>query len=86
MLKRDPQNPHSFLKNPLFLKFLFLIKTNFMTEEIKFQLDKPDGTLRKLMDSSRINLLGWKPSIPLEKGHNSIKGYPRHTFFFKYFF
>ena len=36
--------------------------------EIKFQLDKPDGTLRKLMDSSRLNGLGWKPKISLEEG------------------
>jgi len=36
--------------------------------KIKFQLDKPDGTLRKLMDSSRINQLGWSPSVSLEKG------------------
>ena len=37
-------------------------------QKIKFQLDKPDGTLRKLMDNSRIKRLGWKPKISLEKG------------------
>jgi GDP-L-fucose synthase len=36
--------------------------------KIKFQLDKPDGTLRKLMDNSRIKKLGWKPKIPLKEG------------------
>ena len=36
--------------------------------EIKFELDKPDGTLRKLMDNSRIKNLGWKPKISLEEG------------------
>jgi len=37
-------------------------------QKIKFQLDKPDGTLRKLMDNSRMKKLGWKPKISLEKG------------------
>jgi len=37
-------------------------------QKIKFQLDKPDGTLRKLMDNSRIKKLGWAPKISLEKG------------------
>ena len=36
--------------------------------EIAWDLSKPDGTLRKLMDSSRINALGWKPSVSLEEG------------------
>jgi GDP-L-fucose synthase len=29
---------------------------------------KPDGTPRKLMDSGRINALGWRPSMSLEQG------------------
>lgn len=29
---------------------------------------KPDGTPRKLMDSSRLNFEGWKPTIDLKKG------------------
>ncbi len=33
---------------------------------------KPDGTPRKLMDSSRINKLGWKPKIGLEEGIRSV--------------
>lgn len=36
--------------------------------EIVFDASKPDGTMRKLMDSSRINAMGWKPSIALEAG------------------
>ena len=33
-----------------------------------FDLSKPDGVLRKLMDSSLIESLGWKASISLEDG------------------
>jgi GDP-L-fucose synthase len=35
---------------------------------IKFDASKPDGPLRKLMDSSRLNRLGWNPKIKLEEG------------------
>ena len=35
---------------------------------IAFDKTKPDGTPRKLMDSSRINNLGWQPTISLEEG------------------
>ena len=36
--------------------------------KIVFDMTKPDGTLRKLMDSSRLGALGWKPEISLEDG------------------
>jgi GDP-L-fucose synthase len=35
---------------------------------IEFDSSKPDGTLRKLMDSGRIKELGWQPEIDLEQG------------------
>lgn len=38
------------------------------TGEIEFDTDKPDGTMRKLMDSSRLTAMGWKPSIELVNG------------------
>ncbi len=36
--------------------------------EIKFDASKPDGTPRKLMDSERLNSLGWKPQVDLNSG------------------
>jgi GDP-L-fucose synthase len=37
---------------------------------IKFDPSMPDGAQRKLMDSSRLSSLGWKPIIGLENGLN----------------
>lgn len=36
--------------------------------EIVYDRDKPDGTPRKLMDTSRLTGLGWRPSIGLRDG------------------
>lgn len=36
--------------------------------EIEFDSSKPDGTPRKLLDSSRMRRLGWEPKISLERG------------------
>jgi GDP-L-fucose synthase len=36
--------------------------------EILWDRSKPDGTPRKLLDSSRILKLGWKPAVDLERG------------------
>ena len=38
------------------------------TGAISNDLSKPDGTPRKLLDVSRLNALGWKPSTDLEDG------------------
>ncbi|MES9956817.1 MAG: GDP-L-fucose synthase [Sedimenticola sp.] len=44
--------------------------------EILFDATKPDGTPRKLMDSARLNRLGWQPEIPLEAGlENAYREY-----------
>lgn len=36
--------------------------------DIKFNPEKPDGTMRKLMDSSKLNRLGWQHKVHIEKG------------------
>jgi GDP-L-fucose synthase len=36
--------------------------------EIIFDPSKPDGTPKKLMDSSRLNRMGWKSKVGLEQG------------------
>ena len=50
-----------------------------MTEfkgEIKWDSTKPSGTPRKILDSSRINALGWNRAIALTDGiESTIKWY-----------
>jgi GDP-L-fucose synthase len=36
--------------------------------KIEFDTSKPDGTPRKLLDSSRLQALGWQPGISLQEG------------------
>jgi len=36
--------------------------------KLVFDASKPDGTPRKLMDSSRLRALGWRPKVDLETG------------------
>jgi GDP-L-fucose synthase len=35
---------------------------------LEFDTTKPDGTPRKLLDTTKINNLGWKPAIKLQEG------------------
>lgn len=35
---------------------------------IRYNTDMPDGTMRKMLDVSKITSLGWKPEISLEEG------------------
>jgi len=42
------------------------------TGDLKFDISKPDGTPRKLMDVSRMKSLGWMFSITLERGISEV--------------
>lgn len=53
-------------------------KMNFKGELV-FDISKPDGTMRKLLDISKISSLGWKPQTSLSEGLDiSIKSYLQH--------
>jgi len=41
------------------------------TGSLEFDTSKPDGTPRKLMDTTKISNLGWKPTIKLQEGIRS---------------
>lgn len=45
-----------------------IMKVVGVTAQIKFDPTKPDGTPRKLMDSSRLLAMGWSPKTGLEAG------------------
>lgn len=38
------------------------------TGALEFDTSKPDGTPRKLMDTTKLTNLGWKPSVQLQEG------------------
>ncbi|WP_417291560.1 GDP-L-fucose synthase family protein [Corallibacter sp.] len=40
--------------------------------DLVFNTDKPDGTMRKLTDVSKLNNLGWKHSVELEDGIKKV--------------
>ena len=50
------------------------------TGSLVWDTSKPDGTPRKLLDVSKINALGWKASIGLRAGIESVYASVRHTF------
>ena len=45
------------------------------TGEIRFDAGMPDGTPRKLLDTSRLNQMGWRPRISLRDGLESTLGW-----------
>ncbi len=45
------------------------------TGDFKFNTDKPDGTMKKLTDVSKLNNLGWKHNIDLELGVQKLIGW-----------
>lgn len=49
------------------LAHIIAVTTGF-TGRIVFDISKPDGTMRKLMDSTRLNSMGWKAQVALADG------------------
>jgi GDP-L-fucose synthase len=46
---------------------------------LAWDASKPDGTLRKLMDSSKLLATGWRPQYDLERGiHNAYADFLAH--------
>jgi GDP-L-fucose synthase len=46
---------------------------------LHFDTSKPDGTPRKLLDTSRLTGAGWRPSISLEQGvRDTVAWYRQH--------
>jgi GDP-L-fucose synthase len=47
--------------------------------DLRFNRSKPDGTPRKLLDSSKLGALGWKPRVSLESGiEQTYRWYLQH--------
>jgi GDP-L-fucose synthase len=40
--------------------------------DIVFDKSKPDGTMKKLLDASKLNKLGWQHSLELKQGIKAI--------------
>jgi GDP-L-fucose synthase len=82
LMEKFDAKPHS--KNPSFLnigwgedisiKDLGLLIKDIVGFQgtLKFDTSKPDGTPRKLMDTSRLSAMGFKPTISLEQGIRSV--------------
>lgn len=49
------------------------------TGAIEFDATKPDGTMRKLIDVSKLHRLGWTHKIEIEEGVRKLYDWYRHT-------
>jgi GDP-L-fucose synthase len=49
------------------------------TGALQFDPSKPDGTPRKLLDTSKLTALGWRPKIALEAGLASTYAWYQHA-------
>ena len=67
-------------KDVTILKLAEIIKeTVGFGGELEWDSSQPDGTPRKLLDTSRINALGWKPRMTLREGiRNTYEWFKEH--------
>ena len=47
-------------------------KVSGFTGSLVFDSSRPDGTPQKVLDTSRINALGWEPKVPLKEGLKKV--------------
>ena len=60
-----------------FAKIICMILNN--KNKLSFNQDYPDGTMRKILDSTLMKSLGWKPKIKIKDGINeTIKWYEKN--------
>ena len=52
-----------------------IARTVGFTGQLHFNTDKPDGTMKKLTDSTKLETLGWKYSVELEDGVIKLLNY-----------
>ena len=85
LMATDPNNlsPSADIISPLFnigsgeeiaiYDLAILIKDTIgFRGDIVFDKSKPDGTMKKLLDASKLNKLGWKHSLELKQGIKAI--------------
>ena len=76
LLKHYSQNEHINVGTGIDITIEDLTKTIQKvvgySGDIKFDSSKPDGTPRKLLNTEKINNLGWISKIPLESGLRSV--------------
>jgi len=46
---------------------------------VLFDTNKPDGPPRKLLDSSRINKMGWRPTVEIRDGLARSYAWYKHS-------
>jgi GDP-L-fucose synthase len=73
---KEIRNTHINIGTGTDISIKELVKIIKQTVEFKgslvFNTEKPDGTIRKLTDVSKLNSLGWKYSVSLEEGINRM--------------
>ena len=55
-------------------------KTVNFQGNIEYDNSKPDGTPRKLMDSSKLSMMGWNAKIDLEAGLKDVYSWYKETY------
>ena len=58
---------------------MLIVKTVGFEGEVEFDASKPDGTMRKLIDVSKLHSLGWTHSVEIEDGVQKLFDWYRST-------